>query len=102
MFLCQSLTGASPVTTSCASRVTASREPGVTIEKIANGFGCHPMTLTKWMSRADIGEGAEPSQSRTEAAELREARTRIRLLEQEAQVLRRAATYLSQANLPGK
>ncbi|WP_155806802.1 hypothetical protein [Leifsonia xyli] len=34
-----------------------------------------------------------------DAAELREARKRIRLLEQENEVLRRAAAYLSQANL---
>ena len=33
--------------------------------------------------------------------ELREARRRIKLLEQENEVLRRAAAYLSQANLPG-
>ena len=38
----------------------------------------------------------------TELAELREAKKRIRLLEQENEVLRRAAAYLSQANLPGK
>lgn len=31
-----------------------------------------------------------------------EAKKRIRLLEQENEVLRRAAAYLSQANLPGK
>ena len=37
-----------------------------------------------------------------ENAELREAKKRIRLLEQENEVLRRAAAYLSQANLPGK
>ena len=37
-----------------------------------------------------------------QAGELREARKRIRLLEQENEVLRRAAAYLSQANLPGK
>ena len=37
-----------------------------------------------------------------ENADLREARKRIRLLEQENEVLRRAAAYLSQANLPGK
>ena len=39
---------------------------------------------------------------RAEHAELREARKRIKLLEQENEVLRRAAAYLSQANLPGK
>src|SRR5690606_37498569 len=34
--------------------------------------------------------------------ELREPRKRNRLLEQEVEVLRRAAAYLSQAHLPGK
>jgi hypothetical protein len=38
----------------------------------------------------------------SESAELRQARARIKLLEQENEVLRRAAAYLSQANLPGK
>ena len=37
-----------------------------------------------------------------ERKQLREANKRIRLLEQENEVLRRAAAYLSQANLPGK
>lgn len=40
--------------------------------------------------------------SRNDAAELREARIRIKLLKQGNEVLRRAAAYLSQANLPGK
>lgn len=39
---------------------------------------------------------------RQESAERREARRRIELPEQENEVLRRAAAYLSQANLPGK
>ncbi|HRA27833.1 MAG: IS3 family transposase [Microbacteriaceae bacterium] len=80
-------------------RVARNREPGVTIEQIAKDFGVHPMTLQKWLRRADVDEGAKPGQSRVEA-ELREARKRIRLLEQENEVLRRAAAYLSQANLP--
>lgn len=83
-------------------RVARNREPGVTIEQIATDFGVYPMTLQKWMRRADIDEGAKLGQTRTESAELREARKRIRLLEQENEVLRRAAAYLSQANLPGK
>jgi len=83
-------------------RVARNREPGVTIEQIAKDFGVHPMTLQKWLRRAEVDEGAKPGQTRTESGELREARKRIRLLEQENEVLRRATAYLSQANLPGK
>jgi transposase len=72
------------------------------IEQIAKDFGVHTMTLQKWLQRAAVDDGIKLGQSRTEGAELREARKRIRLLEQENEVLRRAAAYLSQANLPGK
>ena len=77
-------------------------DDGVTIEQIATNFGVHPTTLHKWMRQADIDEGAKPGKSTGESAELRELRRRNRLLEQENEVLRRAAAYLSQANLPGK
>ncbi|MBB5866630.1 transposase-like protein [Allocatelliglobosispora scoriae] len=60
------------------------------------------MTLFKWLRAADVDAGTRPGVSSTESAELREARKRIRLLEQENEVLRRAAAYLSQAHLPGK
>ena len=83
-------------------RVAQNREPGVTIEQIAKDFGVHPMTLQKWLHRAKVEEGTAPGQSQSEAAEIRELRKRNRLLEQENEVLRRAAAYLSQANLPGK
>lgn len=83
-------------------RVARNREPGVTIEQIAKDFGVHPMTLQTWLRRADIDEGAKAGKSRSEAVETRELRKRVRLLEQENEVLRRAAAYLSQANLPGK
>jgi len=83
-------------------RVARNREPGVTVEQIAKDFGVHPMTLFKWLRQADTDEGTKPGVSRNDSAELREARKRIKLLEQENEVLRRATAYLSQANLPGK
>jgi transposase len=83
-------------------RVARDRDPGVTVEQIAKDFGVHPMTLWKWLRQADIEDGAKPGVTRSESAELRELRRRNKLLEQENEVLRRAAAYLSQANLPGK
>ncbi|MFI2511646.1 IS3 family transposase [Streptomyces sp. NPDC018972] len=81
-------------------RVARNREPGVTLEQITADFGVHLITLSKWLRRADNDEDARPATASGESAELRETRKRIRLLEQENEVLRRAAAYLSQANLP--
>jgi len=83
-------------------RVARRREPGVTLEQIATDFGVHPMTLSKWLRQAAVDDGDKPGASTSDSAELRAARRRIRLLEQENEVLRRAAAYLSQANLPPK
>ena len=83
-------------------RVARGRDAGVTLEQIAADFGIHPMTLSKWLRQADIDDGVRPGRTSQESAELRAANRRIRLLEQENEVLRRAAAYLSQANLPGK
>ena len=83
-------------------RVARDREPGVTLAQVAKDFGIHEMTLTKGLRRADIDDGTNPGMTSGQSAELREANKRIRLLEQENEVLRRAAAYLSQANLPGK
>ncbi|AEV84440.1 transposase [Actinoplanes sp. SE50] len=83
-------------------RVARNRDDGVTVEQIAKDFGVHPMTLFKWLRQADVEDGAKPGVTRSESSELRELRRRNKLLEQENEVLRRAAAYLSQANLPGK
>ena len=83
-------------------RVARSREPGQTLKQVAADFGISESCLTNWLSAADREDGIRPGPTAGELAELREAKRRIRLLEQENEVLRRAAAYLSQANLPGK
>ncbi|WP_313536094.1 transposase [Arsenicicoccus bolidensis] len=83
-------------------RVARNREPGVHLKQIAADFGISESCLTGWIKKADVEEGVQPGVTAAENAELREARKQIRLLEQENEVLRSAAAYLSQANLPGK
>ena len=69
------------------------------MEQVAKDFGIHPMTLSKWLRQAAIDDGERSGVTSTESAELREAKKRIRLLEQENEVLRRAAAYLGKARL---
>lgn len=83
-------------------RVARSREDGVTLAQIAKGFGVHEMTLHKWIRQADIDDGNRSGRSREDASETRELKRRVRLLGQENEVLRRAAAYLSRANLPSE
>ena len=83
-------------------RVARNREPGVHLKQIAADFGISESCLTNWLKTADVEDGTKPGTTGEQNAELRELRRRNRLLEQENEVLRRAAAYLSQANLPGK
>ncbi|MET4078694.1 transposase [Janibacter sp. UYMM211] len=83
-------------------RVARNREPGQHLRQIAADFGISESCLTNWLAKADVEDGVRPGTTSEDNADLREAKRRIRLLEQENEVLRRAAAYLSQANLPGK
>jgi transposase len=83
-------------------RVARNREPGVRIKDIAADFGILESCLQNWLTEADRDDGIRSGPTTGEQAELREAKKRIRLLEQENEVLRRAAAYLSQASLRGK
>jgi transposase-like protein len=57
--------------------------------------------LRNWLQAADVADGLRSATPAGESVELRDLKRRDRLLEQEDQVLRRAAAHLSQANLPG-
>ena len=82
--------------------VARRREPGVTLKQVADDFGISETCLQYWMSQADVEDGKRPGVTAIEAAEMRELKKRNRMLEMKNEVLRRAAAYLSQANLPGK
>ena len=80
-------------------RIALNREEGVRIKYIAEDFGITESCLGNWMTQAR-GQGQIP-EARAELADLREAKRRVSLLEQENEVLRRAAAYLGQASLAG-
>lgn len=82
--------------------VAVARQGEAPLKQIAKDFGISEGCLSNWMKKADIEDGHRPGVTDADRAELWAAKKRIRLLEQENEVLRRAAAYLSQANLPGK
>ena len=82
--------------------VAVARMGQAPLSQIAKDFGISEGTLSNWVKKAGIEDGHRPGLTDAERVELRETKKRIRLLEQENGVLRRAAAYLSQVNLPGK
>jgi transposase len=75
--------------------VAVARKSEAPLTQIAKDFGISDACLHNWLKRVDVEDGLTPGVTQKDALELREAKKRIRLLEQEAEVMRRAVAYLS-------
>lgn len=76
------------------------RQGELTIAQVARDFGISETSVANWLAKADIEDGKRPGVTSKESAELKEARKRIRILEQENEILRRAAIYLGRGSVP--
>ena len=81
--------------------VAVARKGQAPLSQIAKDFGISEATLHNWLKKADVEDGIRPGVTSAEAAENRELRKRLRLVEQENEILRRAATYFAK-QLPPK
>ncbi|QCC77444.1 IS3 family transposase [Nocardioides daphniae] len=79
--------------------VAVARQGQSSLKQIAKDFGISEGSLANWMKQANIEDGRRSGQTDADREELRALKRRNKLLEQENEVLRRAAAYLSQANL---
>ncbi len=82
--------------------VAVARRGDAPIAQIAKDFGISESCLRNWLQQADVEDGARLGVTKLESVELRDLKRRNRLLEQENEVLRRAAAYFAQVHLPGK
>lgn len=80
--------------------VEVARSSGAPPAQVAKDFGVSESCVRRWMKRADIEDGVGEGMTLAEEAEIRELKKRNRLLEQENEVLRRAAIYLGQGVNP--
>ena len=84
-----------------ADVVRVARKREATYAQIAKDFGISDATLANWLKRADIEDGLRPGKTSAESEREREQRRRIKTLEQENEILRRAAAYFAK-QLPPK
>jgi transposase-like protein len=80
--------------------VAIARRREVPFAQVAKDFGISETCVQNWVRKAEIDDGIKPGTTSGEHTENRELKKRVRLLEQENEVLRRAAAYLSQGSLP--
>jgi len=73
--------------------VAVARKGQAPLNQIAKDFGISEGCLHGWMKKADVEDGNRPGVSEKQSGEVRELKKRNRLLEQENEVLRRAAAY---------
>jgi transposase len=75
--------------------VAVSRKGEAPLSQIAKDFGISESCLHRWLKLADVDDGVRPGVTSSESAELRELKKRNRTLEQENEILRRAAAYFA-------
>ena len=80
--------------------VAVARKGDAPLSQIAKDFGISESCLHRWLKLADVDDGVRPGVTSSESAELRELKKRNKTLEQENEILRRAAAYFAREISP--
>lgn len=76
--------------------LVASGEP---VARTARDLGISESCLRRWMERDAIDSGRKPGMTTDEHKELVELRRRLRVLEMENEILKRASAYFARENV---
>ena len=80
--------------------VAVARKGEAPLSQVAKDFGISESCLHRWLKLADVDDGIRPGVTSSESAELRELKKRNKTLEQENEILRRAAAYFAREISP--
>ena len=80
--------------------VAVARKGDATLAQIPKDFGISNATLHNWLKKADVEDGVRPGLTEADAQELRALKKRNRVLEQEVEILKRAAAYFARELSP--
>ena len=78
------------------------REGHKPVAKLAEDLGISESGLRRWISQADIDDGAKPGVTSDELAELSRLRKEIRVLKMGRDLLSRAAAFFASENVLSK
>ncbi len=80
--------------------VRVARRGDLTHAEVAADFDISVESVRRWVRQADIDDGVVDGQTSSEQNELVQLRRKARRLEQENEILRRAAAYFAAGSLP--
>jgi transposase-like protein len=80
--------------------VRVARRGDLSVPEVAVDFGVAEESVRRWVRQADIDDGIKDGQTSSEQSELVQLRRKLRRLEMENEILRRAAAYFASSTLP--
>ena len=83
-----------------ADVVRVARRGDLSIAEVAADFDISVQSVQRWKRQADVDEGIKDGLTSAEQAEAVQLRRRVRQLEMENEILRRAAAYFAKDTLP--
>lgn len=90
-----------PYTVEFRRRIVELVRAGRSASSLAKEFGCTDRSIRIWVHRADLDEGRRSDGLRTdERAELSALRRKVKVLEEEREILSKAAAWFAQEAAP--